>query len=117
MQATVIKKSSAIVLAASSLLLSATAFEAQAVTILGSRSCGTWVSERSLKSLGALVNETWLVGYLSGLAYGSDKDFLKGTDNESLFLWVDNYCRANPLKTTFEAGETLHLELIKQKKL
>ena len=117
MQATVIKKTSAIVLAASCLLFSATAFEAQAIEMRGSRSCGTWVSERSLKGLEAVISETWLVGYLSGMASASEKDFLKGTDNDSLSLWVDNYCRANPLKRTFDAGDALYFELIKQKKL
>jgi len=116
MRTSVIKKNCVNLLAVLSLVLSATAFDAKAQTVRGSRSCGSWVSERALGSIDLAI-ETWLLGYLSGLAVGTGKDFIKGTDNPSIFLWVDNYCRANPLKSLHEAGLNLHFELIKQKKL
>jgi len=74
------KKTCTIFLTATCLLLSTTAFEAQALEIRGSRSCGKWVNERALKGLESVITETWFVGYLSGLAAANDKDFLKGTD-------------------------------------
>lgn len=54
------------------------------------------------------------LGYLSGLAMQSDKDVLAGLDAPSLYLWVTNYCKANPLETTTNAGYILFLELSKK---
>ena len=116
-----IKKARSIALAFTSMVLIAIAIDARAITVLGARSCGTWIESRtdnsSGKSWASLASESWLVGYLSGLAGGIDKDFLKGTDAPSIFLWVDNYCRSNPLKAIDDAGIALALELVKQKRL
>src|SRR5437879_4113822 len=81
---------------------------ALAVQVRGSRSCGIWVKDRedgrrTGRMSGSTLNNTWLVGYLSGLAFGAGKEFwgkanANNLDNESVFLWMDNYCRANPLK-------------------
>ncbi|MDM0057346.1 hypothetical protein [Variovorax fucosicus] len=90
---------------------------ANAVSIRGPVSCGAWVKERQEAGWGTQTNQAWLVGYLSGVAAASDKDFIKGTDNPSIFLYLDNFCRANPLKTIDEAADALTIELIKQKKL
>jgi hypothetical protein len=62
-------------------------------------------------------SKQWLVGYLSGVAAGLDKDLLTGMNNDSIFLWMDNYCRANPLRRIDEGGYTLALEIIRTKKL
>lgn len=51
------------------------------------------------------------------MAFYSDKDILKGTDNASIFLWFDNYCQANPLKNMIDGADSLFDELVKQKKL
>jgi len=97
---------------------SAVMFEAQAqVTIRGSASCGQWISDGRQNSERALLSERWLVGFLSGMAFHSGKDFIKGTDNPSIFLWVSNYCQANPLKEIVDAGNALFNELVKQKRL
>lgn len=96
-----------------SILVSTTAF---AVDTRGVRSCGVWIKERQ-NGRGGISSQTWLVGYLSGLAVGSGKDFMNGTDNDSIYLWVDNYCRANPLEHLLSAGEELATELIRKKKL
>lgn len=87
----------------------------QAVTIRGVPSCGDWVENRALNNVLGVANEFWLLGYLSGLAVGSNRDFIKGTDNPSLFLWVDNFCRASPLKDVADAGSQLLRELTRQK--
>ena len=115
MQTAVIKKTRATAMALCCLVLSATVVDAQAVAIRGATSCGLWVKDRQEKI--AFVHHRWVLGYLSGLAFESDKDILKTTDAESIFLWVDNYCRANPLKDIDDAGTTLFYELVKQKKL
>ena len=76
---------------------------ASAVETRGVRSCGKWMEEKraatSVKELNkvpVLISRSWFLGYLSGRAGVSGKDFLKGTDNDSIFLWLDNYCQANP---------------------
>lgn len=98
--------------------LSAAMVDAHAINVRASRSCGSWLSEKAQgRTTDSNFNETWLLGFLSGLAIQSDKDALKGTDNPSIFLWVDNYCRTNPLKDTIDAGMDLFDELVKQKKL
>jgi hypothetical protein len=97
------------------LLASASAY-ASAVTTMGAASCGEWVEARHNKdspSASALY-EAWLVGDLNGLAVATQVDFLKDINIQSLFLWVDNYCKSNPLKDLSLAGFRLSLELTAQ---
>ena len=83
------------------------------INIRGLPSCGTWVKERAAKS--DLYERTWLLGYLSGIALGANQNFwgqqgVNSLDNESVHLWMDNYCRANPLKDVGDGGIALFLE-------
>ena len=87
-----------------------------AVTTLGVQSCGDWIQERS-KSDAIRGDEIWLVGYMTGVAIGTGKDFIAGTDALSIFIWMDNYCRANPLKDISRGGIELYFELKKQKNI
>lgn len=98
-------------------LLSCLTTSANALSTKGARGCGVWVTDRSAGLSRSVGNETWFIGYLSGLAVYSNKDILKDTDNDSLYLWVDNYCRSNPLKDISDAGVDLFFELKKQKGL
>ncbi|USU21332.1 hypothetical protein [Paraburkholderia fungorum] len=91
------------------------ASSADAVTVRGAPSCGTWVKDRLSDDWPQLTDKEWLIGYLSGVAITGRKDFLKGTDNDSLSLWVDNYCHANPLNDVADAGDALSRELIGRK--
>lgn len=102
--------------------LLAMSLSAAPVEIRGSRSCSHWQDEnRYAKSLTEmnkvpqLITKGWFLGYLSGRADESGKNLLQGTDNDSIFLWLDNYCRANPGKSLENAGAELVRELIKQK--
>jgi hypothetical protein len=95
---------------------------ASAVDIRGSRSCGKWVEEKRLANsmnemnrIPVLITKNWFLGYLSGRAGESGKNFLKGTDSESIFLWLDNYCQANPDKNLDNAGLALARELMQLK--
>lgn len=65
----------------------------------------------------AVGDGAWLVGFLSGIAVAKNSDFIKGTDGESILLWMDNYCRSNPLKGISDGGGALFYELKKQKGL
>ena len=89
------------------------------ISTLGVPPCGTWVKDRQDPKARLLskTNEYWLVGYLTGLSVGIGKDFLNGTDPDSLFLWVDNYCRANPLSDAAYAADGLATVLIRNKGL
>jgi hypothetical protein len=97
-----------------SLCIWLTASNAEAVLIRGATSCGTWVDQT--KEDGILIRATrmWLIGYLSGRVMESGRDVMRGTDNPSFFLWVDNYCKANPLKHIDDAGDALFSELAKK---
>ena len=95
---------------------------AAAVEIKGARSCGKWIEEKrmanSLKEMNripALITRSWFLGYLSGRADESGRNFLKGTDIDSIFLWLDNYCRANPKANLDKAGNDLARELMQMK--
>lgn len=74
-------------------------------------SCGEWVVHREKSDTLALGNASWLLGYLSGMAIGGGKNFLPGTENSSIYKWMDNYCRKNPLRDLSSGGNALATEL------
>jgi hypothetical protein len=95
---------------------------ASAVEIKDLRSCGKWIEEKRLENstkemnkIPVLITKSWFLGYLSGRADASGKNFLKGTDNDSIFLWLDNYCHANPQLALDKAGTDLARELMQLK--
>jgi hypothetical protein len=57
------------------------------------------------------MHGSWLLGYLSALnlwgVIGERKDALKNTDAAAVYLWMDNYCRANPLQILATAAGIL----------
>jgi hypothetical protein len=90
----------------------------------GTRSCRDWQeqtryakSATEMNKVPLLISKNWFLGYLSGRAEESGKNFLKGTDSDSIYLWLDNYCRANPDKDLDNAGAALMRELMQQKRL
>lgn len=78
-------------------------------------SCGEWIVHREKSDTLALGNASWLLGYVAGLAVASGRDYLSGTDNSAIYKWMDNYCRANPLKDVGSGGNALAAELGKKK--
>lgn len=102
-------------------LLSLSVF-ASAVEIKGARTCSKWMEEKriansakEMNKIPVLITRSWFLGYLSGRADASGKNFLKGTDSDSIFLWLDNYCRANPDKDLYQGGIDLARELTQLK--
>ena len=95
------------------LTVCASTLSAHAVEIRGARSCGKWIAGQADGQ--SASNEAWLVGFMSGLAFQSNQDLLKGTDNESITLWVNNFCQKNPLENLVTAAETLANELAKKR--
>ena len=71
--------------------------------------CGSWLEARTERSrsnsrtllLRESVYREWVFGFLSGVAWwksGDDtSDLLRGTERAGMLLWLDNYCRVNPL--------------------
>jgi hypothetical protein len=95
---------------------------ASTVEIMGSRSCGKWTEEKRLakstkemNKIPVLITRSWFLGFLSGRADESGRNFLKGTDSDSIFLWLDNYCQANPTMELNKAGDDLARELMQMK--
>jgi hypothetical protein len=78
-------------------------------------SCGEWVVHREKSDTLALGNASWLLGYLSGLASGSGKDTLSGTENSSIYKWMDSYCRSNPLRDLGSGANAFAAELTGKK--
>jgi hypothetical protein len=78
-------------------------------------SCGEWIVHREKSDTLALGNASWLLGYLSGMAIASGKAYLSGTDNSSIYMWMDNYCRKNPLRDLSSGGNELAAELTGKK--
>ena len=99
------------------LLISGERVNAQELRVRGMAPCGQWVRERNEDGYNTVVDQRGLVGFLSGLVIGSNKDVLNGTDNASIFLWMDNYCRKTPLSHSYEGALELFRELVKKKNL
>lgn len=102
-------------------LLAASTF-VQAAESRGSRSCSKWSEERRqaegkepMNKIPVLITKSWFLGYVSGRASLSGEDWLKGTDNESIFLWLDNYCKGHPLQDIDSGGIALERELTQMK--
>lgn len=86
------------------------------VNFVGVRSCGEWFSNKSSYLLKS-NQESWLLGYLSGLASVTGKDFITGTENSTLFQWVDDFCRAKPIEEIDSAANEIARKLIGRKGL
>ena len=98
------------------LVLNSEGAQAQ-ITIRGAVGCGKWVEDESKhKNLSGInFSRSWILGFLSGAASATNKDFwgrpnIDLLDNDSVFLWIDNYCRVNPLKAVDDAAVILFLE-------
>jgi hypothetical protein len=97
-------------------LLSFTApVKVQAVEARGYLDCGQWLAVRtdSQRKIESIAGKLAVVGYLSGLAVGTDKEFFQsgnGLSNEQVMFWLDNYCRENPLDNIYEGANTLFRE-------
>jgi hypothetical protein len=90
-----------------------------AVTVRGFSSCGTWVADHAepnetARRLKSGFDETWLIGFLSGIAFAANIDILKDNDNDSIYLWMDNYCKAHPLDAIYDGADKLATELLKR---
>jgi hypothetical protein len=96
-------------------LVMTTPLSAQSQTVFGMPDCGEWINQANNPQKG------WLLGYMSGLNTLHDIEDLKPesplkkiNSANQVFLWMDNYCKTNPLKTVGEGGWVLFKELRKK---
>lgn len=83
---------------------------AQNMSLLSTYSCGKYAESRVQSSI---VPSVWLLGFLSGAnLYKEQKNnLLKDVDRESIFLWMDKYCKEKPLDFIDDGGQALMKEL------
>jgi len=76
-------------------------------------SCGKYMEARAEKSVDAFAHTAFIAGYVT--AYNrltpETYDILGGTDMQSVAAWLDNYCKAHPLKGLATALDVLTAEL------
>ena len=74
-------------------------------------SCGSWRFNGKAGDPMVAIQLNWILGFLSGRASSTQVDLLANVDGPSVKLWVDNYCRANPLDDLVKASYSLEREL------
>ena len=85
--------------------------DAQNVTIEGAFPCNEWARYRAdPTSVGSNIVEMWLTGMMSGMAFGSGKDFWANLNRGQVYFWMDRYCDNNPLSHTVEGASKLMVE-------
>ncbi|MBM6448028.1 MULTISPECIES: hypothetical protein [Pseudomonas] len=80
----------------------------------GALGCGKFVAATDEKRAGYPQSlnlfMAWLSGFVSYSSLMSEIEYFKGTDSISVQLWLENYCRANPLEPFNTAALALLLE-------
>jgi hypothetical protein len=84
----------------------------QGIIVEGIPDCGLWVKARSTDR--SAILEEWLVGFLNGIAVGTQTEFWHAggipINREQVYLWMDKYCREEPLSRVIEGAFRLHAE-------
>jgi len=87
----------------------------------GNASCGEWVLMRREKSatIDQLRMVSWISGYITAFnSITSDTFNIAGdTGLATIFLWLDNYCQANPLMKLTDGLLVLTIELWPNRKV
>lgn len=98
------------------LLVSLTAWGADkngAFQSQGQRSCGTFIEARNSRSDQGGYAGAWIGGYIT--AYNAitpnTYSILGASDYNSVILWMENWCKANPLSSVTSGMEELTIAL------
>lgn len=89
-----------------------------AMFYVGDVSCGAWVQSAD-NEMGRAQYIAWFRGFISGYNFGNPKNqVLLGSmpDSGTLVLYVDKYCRENPLKPFVGAAMDLVREVREEPK-
>jgi hypothetical protein len=91
--------------------------EARSETSFGVPDCGQWISQPTP------WQKSWLLGFLTGtnvlwnVTNQIPHDPLDALSSaEQAYVWMDNYCRKNPLEKVMRGGWELFFELVKKKR-
>ena len=81
----------------------------------GGTTCGKWVENRRTDAY-YHHQLNWVLGFVSSYNYylhaGTETYGVIGsTDSASIAVWMDNYCKENPLETVFAGSVQLVTEL------
>lgn len=73
----------------------------------GNDSCGSWLSERKFNQAG--LSEQWVLGWVSAFDFicMKEKTALNGVNAESIWAYIDKYCRENPLNNVVDGAMAL----------
>ena len=89
---------------------------AQTKASFGRADCGEWVKSQTTGTQ-KQRDRAWLLGFLSGL--NQDDFYENALDKVSsaaqIFLWMDNYCKNNPLEKVTKGAFRLFGELLFKK--
>ena len=82
----------------------------------GTTSCGNYIAASSNDNVSAFY-VSWAQGFLSGMNMGygraAKREFVGLPDNDTIKLYLDKYCRNNPLKTPLDGALALYDEIRK----
>ncbi len=88
------------------------ALNASAATFGGSgvQACKIWVDDRNAENSSLHADESWVMGFLSGIAYSSwvGGDPLSGVDADRVYSFMDMYCADHPADTMTVAAEAFY---------
>ena len=87
------------------------AVHAQRIWVPGAVDCAQWIDARQNNRIS---EQAWLVGFMGGMAYGREINFIEGTKPEQMLLWMDKYCADNPLDSVALGSHKLAAELSKR---
>ena len=83
----------------------------------GAESCGKWIEFSKNQLMRYNLNQ-WVLGFVSAASLfdgakklGFESGELAETDSNAVGVWMDNYCRENPLDTIMLAAGVLVGEL------
>lgn len=75
--------------------------------------CGKWIDSRS--SNRAQLYEYNILGFINGYAVGTRLNIWgseeKPISDKQVYLWLDKYCRKNPMMTPYQGVNELFLEI------
>lgn len=87
--------------------------QATQINVRGDQTCGNWVTARANRTESYV--RVWLTGLFSGVALATGKDFwgtqgVNSLDSETVVVWFDKYCQANPATPLSVGARELFLE-------
>ena len=91
--------------------------------IFAYRTCESWTQARARDATGQIpsslartFNETWLLGFMSGVNSATNSAFeddpLQKMDSDIFFDWMDKYCALYPKQLVSNGGIKLFVKLV-----